>query len=381
MKLALWVGIWGMAVTSALLCLATCVVWVESYKAEKTIRFRLNGELWLATSRAGNVRIDNKLQRLQERVDIMDRRSALQMSLYGLRDRWRVAWERAKVGPEVKWVETPELKALEAERSRIEREQHALLYKQPPPPVVWETSYGVPATITATAPVSLLLWLTCRRSRAMFTAVSAASALLCVATSAAWARSYFANDGFRWTSPSVSMASVYLARGRLVYQRWDVEPSRPSRGHDGPTFVSHQPAADPFLRISRDKPLFDSGGFVLGVDTGGGSAVTVIRFAVVPFWSIIPFTLVLPSVWFVSARHLRRRADLRAAGRCERCGYDLRASPHRCPECGTEVKVIWGEHRNWLHDPDSANPITPTQKDGVPEIAAGGDAARACTRK
>jgi hypothetical protein len=40
----------------------------------------------------------------------------------------------------------------------------------------------------------------------------------------------------------------------------------------------------------------------------------------------------LPAAWIVLVLHRRRATK---PGCCAKCGYDLRASPDRCPECGT----------------------------------------------
>jgi hypothetical protein len=56
---------------------------------------------------------------------------------------------------------------------------------------------------------------------------------------------------------------------------------------------------------------------------------------VVPHWLVFAFVS-LPSLWYL--RRLIRRLGWRRRGFCPKCGYDIRATPGKCPECGTAFK-------------------------------------------
>ena len=60
----------------------------------------------------------------------------------------------------------------------------------------------------------------------------------------------------------------------------------------------------------------------------------------IPFWLPLSFAIIPPLWWVLN----RTQAALRyRAGRCRACGYDLRASSERCPECGASIEHTAGE--------------------------------------
>jgi hypothetical protein len=67
---------------------------------------------------------------------------------------------------------------------------------------------------------------------------------------------------------------------------------------------------------------------------GGAQQPPIDRWKLlVSYWLIALLSTPLPALW--AWRHYKSQRF--AAGLCQKCGYDLRASPERCPECGAAI--------------------------------------------
>lgn len=98
--------------------------------------------------------------------------------------------------------------------------------------------------------------------------------------------------------------------------------ARPCRDHDMETLHDNAlPLGFAFRRsISSESFL-----------PGTGSYLWIVQ---IPYWFIIGIIGVSPAMWFTRRQKAKGRVH---AGACIECGYDLRCSPDRCPECGKPV--------------------------------------------
>ncbi len=153
-----------------------------------------------------------------------------------------------------------------------------------------------------------------RWPRRLFTLAAAASAVLFVGVCGLWVRSFFHPAAYRFPYRGES-CEVVLIRGRVG-------------ASNAPEVVGRA------IMRRAGRP--------------GGQRAAMTALPGPRYWSrsspviapvLILLLLVLPAV---AIREWRGRLSRRRAGLCPACGYDLRATPGRCPECGAVSGQVKG---------------------------------------
>lgn len=168
----------------------------------------------------------------------------------------------------------------------------------------------------------------------MILRIASVVSLICfLASIALWTRSYFATDLVAYSSKSdlVSVRGFVSSSGDLLVAWVDNLPR--SYGQNDDFHIESDPPREltafgdqevfaPLKRVGIRASTYSNR---LGINTGWD--------LIFPWWFITIATAVLPAWRIVQHRRQRRHK----AGTCRACGYDLRATPDRCPECGAAL--------------------------------------------
>lgn len=168
----------------------------------------------------------------------------------------------------------------------------------------------------------------------LFRLAAAVSLLLCAAVVAVWVRSQSVCDEVLLRGEQTTTLEVMTEGYALFLRQWLPYDGRGER----PTGVFHLVQRQWNLRMPAYPPGtpllkrlgFDAYGFYEPALFGGAPA----RAVWIPYWFLVLLTLTAPTLWLWAVVRRLRRNGRAAFGLCPLCGYDLRATPKRCPECG-----------------------------------------------
>jgi hypothetical protein len=166
--------------------------------------------------------------------------------------------------------------------------------------------------------------------RRRFNVLAAVSLGLCAATAGLWVRSYRVADYVAWQGSSHAHGFA-SSRGLLFGERC-VAISRPY-----PPQALFYATLSP-IDYGTMKPVGLKRDFrALGIGATLIEKPEERRYALfMPHWLLMLICLIPVLWWIRQYRHGQRLQRLKA-GICVNCGYDLRATPDRCPECGAAV--------------------------------------------
>jgi hypothetical protein len=157
--------------------------------------------------------------------------------------------------------------------------------------------------------------------------------LLVIATAILWVRSYWTCDSLSYAFASQDpLVQVSLSTGPGMFHA-ELEICSTLLPVDRGVHFHTKPLAG---LLPGRRTLFPVSFYCMHAPTDA----FVLWMVGFPMWASAAFFLLI--LTFCLPPHYRRwhRARRRRRGLCETCGYDLRASPERCPECGTPVMPL-----------------------------------------
>ena len=201
--------------------------------------------------------------------------------------------------------------------------------------------------------------------RRLLNLLTTSSLVLCASVALLWIRSYMGGEGAAHAGPRHN-AAINSFTGHIGIELWRgegagnfdlLEPDGRDASATG-LFADidesisrpdHHAAAWSYRGAARP-PLVAGSGFLAAVGVSVGNDVVVatspaglppwsgsISWITLPYWLILA-VIAIPAVW--RGQNLLRQRLRPQPGYCPRCGYDLRATTDRCPECGAITPPI-----------------------------------------
>lgn len=164
--------------------------------------------------------------------------------------------------------------------------------------------------------------------RRLVNLLSIGSLILCLAMIGMCVRSLFAFDVVRWSSPERGMMLVYGHCHGLCWVDCITGGADTASGFSCSYDVGI--TGDELVTSLRSYPThIEFAGLHWFAGPYSSTPGATQHGAAIPMWYLIAAFALLPA--WAAYHHFTRPP---AAGLCPTCGYDLRATPERCPECG-----------------------------------------------
>lgn len=164
--------------------------------------------------------------------------------------------------------------------------------------------------------------------RRIFTILSTLSLALGILLIVLWIRSHWASDAFVWSRNHDYVATSHKGDlSFLIVKRLSFSMPLP-----WPPLFFSQSLPQRAVQV-RTKNGTQFVGYYVPNGLGDDFPASLLVHWSIPYWILVTAAIVLPCTWFYVFRVRVRK------GCCRKCGYDLRASKERCPECGTPIPV------------------------------------------